>query len=130
MRRDTLVKKIIKLFPKRLQKRLPSTVAVIGLSEGEARAFNRRYRCKNKAANVLSFNYGSDYGEIFLCPAVIRQEAKKQGNSYEYQMTWMLIHGILHLAGIHHERSPKDESKFERIEANILRKWCLEKTTS
>ena len=81
-----------------------------------------RRRDKNNPANVLSFRYGSDYGEILVCPEVIRKEAEKQGNSSYYQMTWMILHGMLHLGGMHHEESGDIAKKTERIEKEILSK--------
>lgn len=63
-----------------------------------------------------------DYGEILVCPEVIRREAKKQGNTYKYQFTWMVLHGILHLAEIHHERSPKMAKRVAALEKRVLRK--------
>ena len=92
------------------------------VSERESRKFNQKYRGKNKPANVLSFCYSKDYGEILVCPSVIRKEAKKQKNSYAYQMTWMILHGMLHLGGLHHEKSSALAKKAERIEKEILQK--------
>ena len=110
-------------FPLTLQKRLPKEIIVISLSKPQSAALNRRYRKKRKPTNVLSFFYSPEYGEIILCPTVIRVEAKAAGNTYEYQMTWMVIHGMLHLSGIHHEASGKAEQQFERIEQAVLRKY-------
>lgn len=63
-----------------------------------------------------------DYGEILVCPEVVRREAREQGNTYKYQMTWMIIHGILHLAELHHERSKKAARRVELLERQILNK--------
>ena len=92
------------------------------VNEKKASELNRRYRGKNKPADVLSFRYGSDYGEILLCPVVIRREAKKQGNSYRHQMLWMILHGIIHLAGLHHEKSKGAERRIAKLEKKILKK--------
>lgn len=90
------------------------------VNERRAAELNRRYRGKNKPANVLSFRYGPDYGEIALCPALIRREAKASGNSYRRQMLWMILHGIIHLAGLHHEKSAQTRRKFEKLEHKLL----------
>lgn len=117
-----LLKKIRKLFPKYLQKKLPRKVALIEISKKTSQELNRRYRKKNKPTNVLSFRYGSEYGEILVCPDVIKKEAKAQGNTYKYQMTWMAVHGMMHLGGIHHEGGGAAAKKFEKLEGRILAK--------
>lgn len=55
-----------------------------------------------------------------MCPGVIRREAKKQENTYKYQMTWMILHGMLHLTGLHHEKSKIAAKKVEQLEEKIL----------
>ena len=112
--------KIVNNLPLTIQKRLPKEIAVIAVSEQESLKLNRRYRNKRKPTNVLSFRYDDTYGEILVCPAVILYEAKKQGNTQVFQMTWMVLHGMLHLAGLHHERSRVIGEKVERIEQEVL----------
>lgn len=112
-----------KLFPATIQSKLPAHVAVVPVSARESLALNRTYRNKRTPANVLSFLYDREYGEIIVCPALIRVEAKMQGNSFAYQMTWMIIHGMLHLAGVHHERSAAAAKRAARLEEEALRKF-------
>lgn len=100
---------------------LPVEISVVSISEKESRLLNRRYRKKHKPANVLSFLYGPEYGEIIVCPSLIRREARKQGHTYQYQMTWMIVHGTIHLSGLHHERSRAAAERVEKLEQKILR---------
>lgn len=120
-------KRIVKYFPQAIRRRLPASIAIVGVAAKESAAFNRRYRRKNKATNVLSFRYSKEYGEIILCPVVIRREAKAQGHSYKYQMTWMILHGMIHLAGVHHEASRADAERVEKTERRILNQIFGEK---
>lgn len=69
------LKNLVKYFPKYIKKRLPKQVAVIDISAKESWHLNKLYCKKNKPTNVLSFRYGPDYGEILLCPEVIKKEA-------------------------------------------------------
>ena len=98
---------------------------IVPISKKISQKINLSYRKKNKPANVLSFRYGQDYGEILVCPEVVRHEAKKQGNSMKYQFAWMVLHGILHLAGMHHEKSSAVARKVDRIEGVVLRKLTV-----
>lgn len=113
-------KEIVKNLLQAVRDKLPAQIAIVPVSAKESLALNRRYRNKRAPANVLSFFYSPEYGEIIVCPALIRVEAKTQGHSFQYQMTWMIIHGMLHLAGIHHEASTRAERRFECIEQRVL----------
>ncbi len=111
-----------KLFPAAIRNKLPAKIIVVPVSAHESLALSRRYRNRRAPANVLSFLYSPEYGEIVVCPALIRAEAKAQGNSFEYQMTWMIVHGMLHLAGVHHEKSEAAAKGVEALERSILAK--------
>ena len=118
----SFLKDIVKYLPADIKKRLPKEIAVIAVSEQESLKLNRRYRNKRKPTNVLSFRYDDTYGEILVCQAVIHYEAKKQGNTQVFQMTWMVLHGMLHLAGLHHEKSEAMARKITHIEDAVLQK--------
>jgi probable rRNA maturation factor len=91
------------------------SIALVGARQ--SRALNKRYRNKDKAANVLSFSNKKEsalgrveelgavegyLGEIVLCPAEIKKDAKKYGMIFERALAWMLVHGILHVIGYDH----------------------------
>ncbi len=115
-----LLDKIVKALPQAIRNGLPAEISVVSVSAQESWALNLRYRKKDKAANVLSFYYAKEYGEIIICPSLIRAEAKKENHSFEYQMTWMILHGMIHLSGLHHEQSVAVAKKTEALERNIL----------
>ena len=115
-------KRIVKDLPQTVRKRLPAEILVVSVAEKESQRINRQYRNKDKAANVLSFRYSDAYGEILVCPAVIRREARAQGHTFHYQMTWYILHGMIHLAGMHHEQSRAAAEKVHRLEQRILAK--------
>lgn len=121
------IRKIVKLLPQNLRGKLPAGIKLVKISSAESRRLNRIYRKKNKPTNVLSFYYNRDYGEIFLCPEIIRKEAKSAGNSYRYQFTWMVLHGMIHLTGLHHEGARQVELKVGRLEKDILSKLKIQK---
>lgn len=115
-------KQLVKRFPQYIQKRLPKEVAVISISVKESQRLNRLYRKKDKPTNVLTFRYDSKYGEILLCREIIKKEARAQGNSQVFQMTWMAAHGMMHLGGLHHEGGAVAAKKFEGLEERVLGK--------
>jgi len=117
----SFVKRIVQYLPQATRSRLPAEISIVPVSAKKSAALNRIYRGKRTPANVLSFLYGKEYGEIIVCPSIIRSEAKKQGHAYEYQLAWMMVHGMIHLSGLHHEKSAGTAKRVERLEKRILK---------
>lgn len=90
-------------------------VAVIFAKEQEMRKLNRTYRNKDKVSNVLTF----DEGDIVICLAEAKREAKKYGWTLNYEIARLALHGFLHLQGYDHEKVGETR-KMERIEKHIL----------
>lgn len=125
MRRDTIVsdiKKIERCLSLFLKKKLPKEISVIFVTSRYSKILNKKYRKKNKPANVLSFVYSKEDAEIFIVPSVVRNEAVRAGESFETRLAKMVIHGMIHCSGLDHERSKQDEKKFETLEKSIIRK--------
>lgn len=94
------------------------SIALVGSKKAEE--LNKKYRNKDKVANVLSFPEPElGLGEVVLCPQQIRKDAKKYDMIFEKALSWMLIHGILHLLGYDHETG-KDATKMEQKENQYL----------
>ena len=95
------------------------SVAIVGPKRMQE--LNKKYRKKDKAANVLSFKEGElSLGEVVLCPQEVRKDAKKYGILFKEALAWMLIHGILHLLDYNHEESVKDAQQMEEKEESYL----------
>lgn len=105
-------------------------LSLILLNENEARAYNRDYRQKDYATNVLSFalNEGELWheqdsaclcGDLIICPPVVLQEAAEQGKTPEAHFAHLTIHGVLHLMGYDHI-SDSDADIMEALEIRVL----------
>lgn len=96
------------------------SIALVGPKKMEE--LNKKYRKKDKAANVLSFFEPElGLGEVILCPHAVKKDAKKYGILFEEALAWMLVHGILHLLGYGHEQE-RDARTMEARETRYLRK--------
>jgi probable rRNA maturation factor len=92
--------------------------------------FNRRYRNKAGATNVLSFP--SDLpaelglpllGDIVVCAPVVTREAAAQRKPLDAHWAHMLVHGTLHLLGYDHIEE-QDAETMEALETEILARLC------
>lgn len=92
------------------------------VSEEEIKKLNKTYRGKNKPTDVLSFDpiEPDDLGELVLCPNVLRQQAKDHQLSYEIELGYMVIHGVLHLLGYDHEKSAKEAKRMFQLQDKVF----------
>ena len=95
---------------------------------------NRDYRKVDRVTDVISFAFEDDeepthqihgegipqmLGEIFISiPQALRQ-AKEIGNSEEREISFLFVHGLLHLLGYDHMK-PKDEAIMFPLQEKIL----------
>ena len=91
------------------------------VGEVEGRRLNREYRGRDYATNVLTFVYGTRplSGDVVICAPVIAAEAKAQGKAIEAHHAHMVVHGLLHLQGLDHERV-READAMEARERRIL----------
>lgn len=102
-------------------------IAVRVVSPAESRRLNHHYRGKDKPTNVLSFPSTAPcgaaprpLGDIVICPAVLKREAREQGKAERAHWAHLVVHGTLHLAGYDHENDA-DAARMERREIAVLR---------
>lgn len=108
------------------------TVVIVG--RAEMKKINHQFRGKDYATDVLSFSAedpiaagfpkGFAMGELVICSQVIQKQAKEHGLSYQQEMLYMLIHGILHLLGYDHELGPRQEKQMFQIQDEIFDSLC------
>ncbi len=105
-------------------------VSISFVGEKRIRNINKRFRKKDRATNVISFPFldvvagERIIGDIVICPVVASEEADKYGNNFVDYITFLLIHGFLHLLGYDHIRKEDQlimEQKEEEIFRNISR---------
>ena len=102
------------------------------VEEPEARQFNREYRNRDYATNILSFPVElpkglpvevrqSLLGDLLICAPVVAREAREQKRPEADHWAHLTVHGILHLLGYDHEQ---DEAALvmESLEKEILNK--------
>jgi len=78
-----------------------------------------RTKKKDKASNVLAFPLSPTSGEILLCTATARKEAKLYHMDPETFIHFLFIHGLLHLKGLDHSVTMEHE------ERRIMRRFGL-----
>jgi len=132
IKKNFLVKISKFVLAKERKKERNLSVALVGPER--IKALNKKYRKKDRITDVLSFpepkraawlKKGSilknELGEIIICPAVIKENAKKFKSSFKKELARTLIHGILHLLGLDHEKGEKEAKKMRKREECYLK---------
>ena len=108
--------------------------SILFTSDAEVHELNKGWREKDKPTNVLSFPMlerdelvalPSDgppvlLGDIALAHETCAREAGEKNATLEDHATHLVIHGLLHLAGLDHEISPADAQEMESLELKAL----------
>jgi len=100
---------------KKLNKDL--SIALVGFER--MRELNNKYRGKNMATDVLSFQYG-DSGEVVICLPQVEKNARIFKFTFKKELARVLIHGILHLLGFNHEKNERGADKMRKKEEDYL----------
>lgn len=119
-----IIEEVIFFVFKKMKKQGSVSVHVVG--EKKIQSLNRHYRGKDKVTDVLSFGVedteageNHDWGDLFLCEAKIKKQAKEFGVTFENEFFRMLIHGTLHLFGYDHVQ-PADAKIMFPLQEKIL----------
>ncbi|QDK33707.1 MULTISPECIES: rRNA maturation RNase YbeY [Sphingomonadaceae] len=103
-------------------------------SDAEVHVLNREWRAKDKPTNVLSFPMieraellalAEDgppemLGDLALAAETCAREAAEKGIAVEDHASHLIVHGLLHLAGLDHEISDADAEAMEALETKAL----------
>ena len=93
----------------------------------EIHALNQKFRGVDRETDVLSFPDGDInpetkkqfMGDVLICRKVARRQAKEIGHSLAKEITFLQVHGTLHLFGYDHI-DPNDEIKMLGLQRKIM----------
>jgi probable rRNA maturation factor len=100
------------------------SVSFVGLAT--MRALNREHKGKDRATDVLAFSLPQPgqgiVGDIYVCPAVAREQARELGISPQLELARLVVHGVLHVLGHDHPDGPeREQSPMWRRQEDYLR---------
>lgn len=121
-------------------------VGVKFASKDEIKKLNKEIRGIDKITDVLSFPMieikepqklkdfeserdfdGNLYvGDIAVCCDVAREQAKQYGNTYKRELSFLALHGFLHILGYDHIEK-KDEEKMMALAEKILQEMKIKR---
>ena len=115
-----------KLIEKKIIAQNENRKLVIAFLSQEAMIqLNSKFRDKNQVTDVLSFSPVEDggLGELALCIPQIQAQAQKEGLTLEEEVVYLILHGVLHLLGYHHEEEGEPARLMYEIQDDIFAQW-------
>ncbi len=113
-------------------------VSISFVDNGKIAELNERFRGIEGPTDVLSFecdNIADDMtaadgpdcplyelGDVIIAPDVARAQSVEYGNSFEQEISLLLVHGLLHLCGYDHIKDDEAEV-MEAREKELLTAW-------
>lgn len=93
-------------------------LSIVVVDDDEIRELNREYLGKDRPTNVISFSMqegeGMDtsmLGDVVISADTAARDAEEGGASFESELYFLLLHGILHLCGYDHERGSDEDAR-------------------
>ncbi len=90
--------------------RRTAEVSVAFIGPARMRTLNREWKGHDEPTDVISFHlpglHGQLVGDVYICPAVARTNARAAGISPREELTRLVVHGTLHVLGYDHPEGP------------------------
>jgi len=103
--------------------------SIIFVDNEEIHQINKERRGVDRATDVISFaleDSPDDFdefrilGDIFISIPKMQEQAKEYGHSEKRELSFLVVHGLLHLLGYDHMKSKKDEEIMFSLQDEIL----------
>ena len=106
-----------------------STFSVILTDDEEVHYLNKTYRNIDRTTDVLSFALNDNgafpgpinvLGDIFINIHKMKEQAIEYNHSEKRELSFLALHGLLHLLGYDHTKGPKEEEEMFGLQKEIL----------
>ena len=96
--------------------------SIIFVDEPEIQKINREYRNIDRVTDVISFAFEDNsnvryndirvLGDIYICIPRMKEQAINYGHSEKRELSFLVVHGLLHLLGYDHQTKEEETVMF------------------
>ena len=100
-----------------------ATFSIVFVDNEKIQQLNKNYRNIDRVTDVISFAFEDNakivynnmrfLGEIFICIPRMIEQAKEYGHSEVRELSFLTVHGLLHLLGYDHMKKDDEKIMFE-----------------
>lgn len=103
--------------------------SIIFIDDEQMHEMNKTYRGIDRTTDVLSFALEDnqtielpirELGDIFISIPKMKEQAKEYDHSEKRELSFLVVHGLLHLLGYDHTISEEEEKKQFGLQDKIL----------
>lgn len=97
-------------------------VSIVFVDKDEIQELNREYRGIDKVTDVISFAFEDTenklpdsvrvLGDIYICIPRMKKQAKEYGHGEKRELSFLTVHGLLHLLGYDHMSEEEEKIMF------------------
>lgn len=146
MENETHLATLLSALEESVQTDVPLAIEALFVSAEEIRELNARTRGVDKVTDVLSFpsldeirgkalkkaDFPLDIdeegrlflGSVVICKQRAQEQAEEYGHSYLRELTYLLVHGIMHCLGYDH-MTDEDKTQMRAMEELVLGKMGI-----
>jgi probable rRNA maturation factor len=122
---EATVRRLVAAVVKAERRDAVLSVSFVGLAT--MRALNREHKRNDRPTDVLAFALPQPgqgiVGDIYICPAVAREQARRLGIAPRRELARLVVHGVLHVLGHDHPEGPdREQSPMWRRQEQYLRR--------
>lgn len=109
---------------------------IIIVDSSTIQEINKTYRNKDSVTDVISFALEDDksfikteyrvLGDIYICLDKVKSQALEYGHSFFRELSFLTIHGLLHLLGYDHMEKDEEEVMF-KLQEMILSEYGIKR---
>lgn len=129
------IKKLVN-FALEYQKLNNAIFNIIIVDEEKIQYLNKNYRNKDSVTDVISFALEDDstfiktdmriLGDIYICLKKAKEQSIEYGHSFLRELSFLTVHGLLHLLGYDHVNE-EDEKIMFKLQEMILNEYGIKK---
>lgn len=98
---------------------------IIIVNNSDIKKLNKKYRNTDKETDVITFALEDEkemkskvriLGDIYISIDKVKEQSKLYDHSIRRELSFLALHGILHLLGYDHEEKEKEKTMFDKQE--------------
>lgn len=102
--------------------------SIIFVDNDEIKKINKEYRNNDSVTDVISFAFEDNekikskirvLGDIYICIPRMIEQAENYGHSIKRELSFLTVHGLLHLLGYDHMEKEEEKVMFD-LQERIL----------
>ncbi len=109
---------------------------IILVDDEEIKKINKQYRNKDTSTDVISFALEDEktinipsirmLGDVYVSFDTAKSQAKEYNHSLKRELSFLIVHGLLHLLGYSHDKIENEKKMFE-LQERILEGYGIKR---